>query len=351
MVWISFLLISLNIYAAELPRFLTKQSIDSIRFITMDGRHAYVKKGPGVLGVVSSFRGTDFLTEPATSDFLMRGSRFRQRLLIEVIPNTHNEYNLLKNNKILVVDWGGSQVKEIGYGQKARLHVRDEWVTYYQAYEKIIFIQNVITQKKYQIRLSNKANPFFTPDVEMVNPETVVYTDINETGYSGLISYNLLTQKSTVIYRSPQTATKLELCQHDDYLGVGEFPFEGVNRGSKILQIKLGDSTNLAGYSTIYSSSEQDIGNIICLRDSMYFIKTTVIKDFGSKETEAAKLDIKSQKVQIMSKLQTVSHLIEVDERVMIPHRGDHYVLEGDFNLSKDALKSVPIKEELPLEI
>ena len=353
MAWISLIFLTTLLQAAELPRFLTKHSIDSLKYISMDGRYAYVEKRPGVLGLVSSFRSVDFLSTKESSDFIVTDSRHKQRLAIEVVPNLHTVYSLTKNHDIFVVDWGGSKAQEVGKGRAPRLHLQDEWISYYDIVSKTIHLQNIITQKKYEIRPSSKNNSFYIPEVEMVSSDTVVYSDVNEKGMSAVVSFNLNTQKGTIIYKSAQSGTRIELCQHKGYLAFGEFPYEGVSRGSQIMQIKLTGSTNLAGHATIYDSVGQDLGNLVCQEDAIFFVKTVgQDKALTIKKTEAARLDLKTQVVQIKSNINTVSHLINMDGRILIPHRGDFLVVEGKSNLGDDTLKAVPsAKEELPLEI
>ncbi len=353
MVWISLLLLSFSVAAKELPKFLTKHPLDSIRFITLDGRYAYLQKKPGVLGMVTSFRNDDFLSGQSQSDFLVKDSRFKRRLVIEVIPDTHQEFNLVKNHKILVVDWGKTTTKEVGLGIGSRLHLDDEWVSFYSATDKLITLHNVLTQKKFQIKLSDKISHYFLPAVEMVSSDTLTYTDVNEKGYSALIQYNLLTQKSTVIYKSSQTGTRIELCQAKGYLAVGEFPYDDIARSSKILHIPITGSTNLAGYQTVYSSTDSDLGNMTCTEGSVYFVKTmTNLKKLNVKTTEVVKLDLKTTKLQTMSELGSATQILSMDGRILIPHRGDYYVLEGSSNLSDDKLKTPSANdEELPLDI
>jgi hypothetical protein len=353
MAWISlFILFTTSVMAADLPRFLTKHSPDTLRYISMDGRYAYVQKKPGVLGMVSSFRSTDFLSESNTNDFSVKSSRFKARLAIESIPNAFDEMSLIKNHKIYVVDYGNTQTREIGVGRGAKLHLRDEWMTFYDMFEKKIMIVNLVTQKKFEIKLSKKANPFFIPDVEMVSSRGVVYSDINEQGYSAMVSYDLQTLTSNVIYKSSQTATRIELCQHQGYLAVGEFPYDGVDRGSKISMIPLTDVTNLAGLQSIYTSIEQDIGNMVCLPNWIYFVKTmNQDKQLNYRVTEAVKLELKTQNIEAKTSLKAVSQLLEMDGRVLIPFRGEFHVLEGQANIGEDSLKSVPTKEELQIDI
>lgn len=352
MAWISIFLLAFSVYAQELPKFLTKHSTETLRYITMDGRFAYVTKKSGVLGMVSSFRSVDFIAEPAASDFLVKASRFKQRIAIEAVPFPHDEMSFLKNHKILVADFGSTVTREVGKGRSARLHVNDEWITFYDVQERMIRVLNLVTQKKFDIAVSKKANPFFIPQVEMVNGRSLVYTDINESGFSALVSYDLETLKSNIVYKSPQNATRLELCQHETYLAVGEFPYDGVTRGSKISIVPFSGSMNLSGLNTLYSSVEQDIGNMVCLSDRIFFVKTlNHNKELNQKTTEAVMLTIKTQAIEARSMLKTVAQLIEMDNRVLIPFRGEFLVLEGRSNLGEDVLKNAPPKEELELDI
>lgn len=353
MVWISLILISLNLFAKELPKFLTKHSLESIRFITLDGRYAYLQKRQGVLGMISSFRSVDFISDQANSDFLVKDSRFKQRLAVEIIPNHHKEINLIKNHKIVVVDWGKTQTREIGLGRSSKLHLGDEWISYYDPIQKFISLHNILTQKIYQIKLSPKISPYFFPEVEMISADTIIYTDVNDKGYIALVQYNLVTQKSNVIYKSNQNGTRIELCQDKGYVAIGEFPYDDIARTSKILQIQLSGTTNLAGYTTIYSSTDSDLGNMLCTDNSIYFIKTmTHEKKINLKQTEAVKLDLKTTQVATVTDLGTVTQLISMDGRILIPFRGEYYVLEGTANLTDDKLKSpTQSNEELPLDI
>jgi len=353
--WISlfFLCLTLQVSeAAELPRFLTKHSPDTLRYISMDGRYAYVQKKAGVLGMVSSFRSTDFLTDSNSNYFAVKASRFKSRIAIESVPNAFDEMSLIKNHKIFVVDYGNTQIREIGSGRGVKLHLRDEWISFYDMYEKKIMIVNLVTQKKFEIKLSKKANPFFIPEVEMVSSRAVIYSDINEQGYSAMVSFDLESLKSNIVYKSSQTATRIELCQHEGYLGVGEFPYEGVDRGSKISYIPLSNITNLAGMMSLYTSVEQDVGNMVCLPNWIYFVKTmNQDKQLNYKVTEAVKLEIKTQNIEAKTSLKAVSQLIEMDGRVLVPFRGEFFVLEGQPNLGDDTLKNAPTKEELQIDI
>jgi hypothetical protein len=332
-------------------KLLTKHAVDAIRYIDGDGRVAYIRKRPGVLGIVSSFRSEEFITDTPQSDFLVVATPIKRKVIVEVIKNQHSSFNIMRANKLMVFNWGETKGKDIGFGMASRLHMGDEWITFYQPDKKIIVIKNIITEKDYMVKLNPKANPYFVPDVTMISSDLIVYTDINDQGISSVISYQLSNGKTEVIYKSSQTGTRMELCQQEKYLSIGEFPYEGVNRGSKILQMPVLSSFNLGGFTTLYESTEQDIGNIICLDDSIYFIKTmTQNPQLGVKTTEAIQLGLKNSQITQKTNLGTVSQLINMDGRVLLPHRGSFYVLEGEYNLSSETLKNPGAKEEQKLD-
>lgn len=330
-----------SVALAEAPKLLTKHGVNSIRYISMDGRVAYVNKRPGVLALVGFFQSKDFLTVSQSSDFIVHASKDKVRILIEVIPSMHTEYNLLKEHKIHVSKFGDTSTKEVGVGQNARLHLADEWMSYYRPKEKEIVIENLVTEKKYSILLSQKPTTFFVPEVIMLNSETVVYTDVNDQGIAGVIAYNLKTAKSTIVFKSSQSGTRIELCRGEDYLAAGEFPYDGITRKSQIVRMKTASASNLLNYDTLYSSLDQDLGNMTCSERAVYFVKTlNQDKKLGLKKTEVAELELKTGKVKVRTDLSHVSHVLNMDGRILAPFRGEFYVLEGEANLATDKLKS-----------
>jgi hypothetical protein len=333
-------------------KLLTKHAIDAIRYIDGDGRVAYVRKRPGVLGIVSSFRSEEFVTDTLQSDFLVVATPTKRKVIVEIIKNQHTVFNIMRTNKLMVFNWGETKGKEVGTGMSSRLHLGDEWLSYYQPEKRSLMVRNLITEKEYEIRLNQKANAFFIPEIVMVASDLVVYTDINDQGLAAVLSYNLLTKKSEVLYKATQNGTRMELCQHENYLALGEFPYEGVNRGSKIMQLPVLSTFNLGGFTTLYESSEQDLGNMVCVDDGIFFIKTTnQDTELGIKTTDAVKVNLKNSQLAQKSNIGTATQLINMDGRVLLPHRESFYVLEGEYNLSSETLKAPNPKEELPLDL
>ena len=98
-------------------------------------------------------------------------------------------------------------------------------------------------------------------------------------------------------------------------------------------------STNYALDKTIYRSTDNDIGNMLCQQDKIYFIKTlSENKRMNLKTTDVAEVILKTGAISMKSDLQKVTQIISVDGRVLIPFRDDYFVVDGEANLSQDRL-------------
>lgn len=84
-----------------------------------------------------------------------------------------------------------------------------------------------------------------------------------------------------------------------------------------------------------------------CSDRAAYFVKTlSQDEKVGLKKTEVAEIELKSGKVKIRTDLSYVSHVLNMDGRILAPFRGEFYVLEGESNLATDQLKSSKDGEE-----
>lgn len=346
MLLISLLLLSSLSFAQRLPQLLTKHAPETLRYISADGNTAYVKKNNGVLGLVLGFRSSDFMSDQTYSDFLITDSFEKIRIAIEVIPEHQRVLNINKLHQIYVTRKGQDKPTEIGQGRYPQLHLGDEWISFYRPDQQQIILKNILTTKEYQIALNKKSNPFFFPFYAMSSSQYFVYSDINDQGLAQLYLFDLSTNRSQLLLRASQPGTFFEICQEKNYLAVGEFPYEGIQKGSRILTYPR-SASKPTGYSTVYTANEADLGRMVCLKDSIYFVKTTSFDaKLVSKKTEAAKLHLADSKIEIKSNLENVTQLILMDGRVLLPYRENLFVLEGLSNIEKDTLQRIPDEGE-----
>ena len=116
--------------------------------------------------------------------------------------------------------------------------------------------------------------------------------------------------------------------------------------------MNINELGTFSSFTTVYNSSEQDLGNMICHMKGIYFVKTiTSDQNINYKTTEAALLNIKTRSTETLSSLKHVAQLVEMDGRIIIPYRGEFYVVEGTSDIAHDVLKTAPSKEELEIDI
>jgi hypothetical protein len=328
----------------DLPKFATKLSLDNIRFMTFDGRFTYTQKRSGSLSLTSSFRSVDVLERPAGTNYHITGSESRKKLIIEVESAWHQNLDLTKLNEILVGTYATTNFMKIGLGRFPRLHLDDDWATWYDPKERVIHVQSLRSSNNHhKIFLSKKHNAFFFPEVVMLNPETVLYTDINEKGFAALLSWNLIDKRMTVVRKADVTGTRFELCRRGNYVALGEFSYDGVNKGSAISVNAWSERPNLSGFATIYKNSDNDIGQMLCDKDKIWFVKTmSEDRKLNIRISEAVTMDIAKGNIIVKSELERVANIIDMDGRILIPFREDFYVAEGDPGTRIEKLQAPP---------
>lgn len=337
-----FILLAQPVWARiVLPKFATKLSLDNIRFITADGRFTYTQKRSGSLTLASSFRGTDIFERQPGTNYYVTGTPAKKKLVVEIEADWHQNMDLTKLNEIMVGTYGSTNFLKVGMGRYPRLHLDDDYATWLDPKEKVIHVQFLkSSENHHKIRLGKKHNPFFFPEVVMINPETILYTDINDKGFAALLSWNLIEKKMTVLKKSDVSGTRFELCRRGNYVALGEFSYDDVNKGSSISVLAWKDRPNLAGFSTIYKSSDNDLGQMICDDQKVWFVKTmSEDRKLNIRQTEAVEMNISSGQILVKSELERVTNIIDMDGRILIPFREDVFVAQGDPGSSQDSLK------------
>ncbi len=333
-------LFSLSIYAKTLPEIQTKQSLNNIRFLSNDGKFTYFQQN-GKLYLSTNYSSAEILEKENSSYFLLSGSESRKKIIIEEIPNFHRELNYRKKNIIYTMDFGKTTPIKVTEGTFLSLNLQDSWLNSYDPQEKAIEAKNLNNSKTVSVKLKNKLNPYFIPQALMRTQDTIFYTDINDNGFMGLLMYSFYDKKFTSVYKSKFKAMNLKFCQSGDNLYVGEFSYNGISNGSAIFKIPFFNNPGFSNIEQIYSSDLNDIGNLLCSKQSLYFIKTlSEDKQLNTKKSEVARLDLKSKKITIITDLNYVTNIINMDGNILIPFRDKYYVAEGKSKLNDDKLNN-----------
>lgn len=333
------MLFSAQVWA--LPEFKTKQALNKIRFISQDGKVTYYQKNTGEFQLSTNYNFANILKKEKYTQYKVDISASKSRIAIEAIPHFFSDANVLKNNEIYTALYASKKnIQMIGKGTSPKLHLDDQWLSYFDRVQKEIILYNLQTQTQKKVKILNNINHYFTPEVMMITPNDVLYTDINNQGYYALLLYSFVENKFKTIYKVNYPGQKLEYCAIGDQLYIGEFPFSEVNVTSNIFSMKLIGVNGLKRTTPLYSSDQADIGNLTCFKDKLYFIKTINMNTkLNTKYTEIAQIDLKDNSTKILTKFKYVNQIIPMGGVLLTSFQGKYFLLEGKNDLSTDIIK------------
>lgn len=319
-------------FGEKLPELMTKQALQNIKLITKDGKYTYYQRGSESLLLSSNYTVKEILKLESGSYFDVISTENRKRILIIADKDFHKKHSITQPRTIYFSSLGSDQVLKLAEGNSAQLHLNDEWASVYSIVEKKISFFNLSNNDlDFSIKLSNNFNPFFTPKIEMLNSDRVLYTDINNEGLTGLLSYNRTTKKNKLVYKVDEAYFKIEFCLHNKKLILGHFSFDRDNKYSQILISDL----KKYDFKELYLSMTKDIGNLFCplKEDKVYFIKDTSKK--GKRFTsDVFSIDLNSKKLEQRTSMNTITQIISMDGMLLVPSKGKYYVLKGNSKLN-----------------
>ncbi len=313
---------------SELPILTTKQDIKNIRFISEDGKFTYYQRGNGSLQFSTNYEVKEVIKLKAQTHFNLLVTPDKKHVLVEAYETFHDYLAARSNAKIYLIKYGTASIQEVGEGKMIGLHLNDQWFSYYNSFTHELILQSTLSSSlKHTIQLANLRNPYFSPEVIMIDNDTILYTDINKEGIPGVLRYKLNASKVDLIYKSEHLNTALEICLSDKaYLM--SYGLDPLFKGTTISKIDL-KNLNISK-KPIYTSAENDIGNLICQLDkeNLYFIKTTREAD-GKITYDAAEFNLEKKRSQKISDILFASSLIKMDKLLLLPYQDKFYILKG----------------------
>jgi hypothetical protein len=339
-----FLFLLSNAFAtSKLPVLATKQATNNLRFISSDGNFTYYQNREGSLLLSTNYKVKEVITGEPGTQYEVIGSRSREKLVVTQQASFHKFLGVRQLKNIYKIDFGGQASQKIAMGKSPQLHLNDTWVSFFHPITKTIrFLSLKSSALSFEIKISNPFNPYFTPFVVMPNNNTVIYTDLNKSGHSGVVYYDKITKKNSVLYKGSNPSTKHELCLSEGNLFFGEFGLNELFSGSIISKLKT-KALDFSKREILYESRLNDLGNIHC-EGSLLFVKN-LYKERRKLAYEVVELNINDKKVKIISDINFASHIIDMDGVLLMPHLGKYYVLKGKGDFTKnDRLKEREVK-------
>lgn len=338
-----FILSSNALANSTLPVLATKQATNNLRFISSDGNFTYYQNREGSLLLSTNYKVEEIIKGEPGTQYEVTGTRSRKKLVVTQQVSFHKFLGVRQLKAIYKLDFGGKNAQKIAMGKNPQLHLDDNWVSFYQPITKTIQFLNLRSSAlSFQIKISNPFNPYFVPFVVMPNNNTVIYTDLNKSGHSGVVYYDKITKKNSVLYKGNNPATKHELCFSGENLFFGEFGLNELYSGSIISKLKA-KALDFSKREILYESRLNDIGNLHC-EGSLMFVKN-LFTERKKLAYEVVELNMLDKKIKTISDVNFASHIIDMDGVLLMPHLGKYYVLKGKGDFTKnDRLKKREVK-------
>ena len=332
-----------------LPELLTKQAVNNIRFLSKDGKFTYYQKRSGSLLFSTNYKVQEMLKSDIGTNYTVFASPARKKILILQNPNFHNFYSLRAKENIYIVNFGDSTPREVGSGVSPTLMLSDSWLSFYDPYSKILNFENTTNSAlKFSIKLNNRLNPYFVPQVLMSDDNTVYYTDLSETGIYGVLEFKRNTAKSEIIYKAQSAMMKVEICLNNDQLIMGQFGIHLSKIGTSIYRSPL-PLKDFSKRENIYNSEMNDLGHLVCdfEKNSIAFIKNT--GSVNNPSYDISSLNLTDKKITPLSENKSITNIINMDGVLISQQKGKYLIIKGDVDYKNiDSLKAKP---EAPLDL
>ena len=327
---------------SKLPLFITKQDIRNIRFISKDGAITYYQRANGSLQFSTNYKVTEVLKLSKHTQYSLHISPNKKMVLVEANSSFHTSPSLRDKRNIYLLNYGDFKSKLVAQGIAISLHGDyDEWFSYYNSLTRTLTLENTLNDKiTHSIKLSPKPNPYFVPQVALIDKETLVYTDVDNRGVHGIRTYNLITKKKVTFLKSNGSDKIIKLCLNKPRLYIWESSTNSLSPGTRITYVPT-NRLKADQQAFVYQSPNNDLGSLKCTlgNDALYFIKT--FKDTSGKYTfDAVKHHLKTEKTQVISDIKFATGLITIDGKLLLPYQGKTYTLLGQNNMTQfDLLK------------
>ena len=326
-----------------LPELLAKQAVSNIRYLSQDGKFTYYQKRSGSLLFSSNYKVAEMIKGAIGTQYTVIGTPARKKIIVMQNESYHNFYSLRAKEKIFIVNFGDTTLKEMGLGSSARLHLNDSWLSFYDYYEKTIFFESTSnTAIKFSIKLNNRINPFFSPQVVMSDDNTIFYTDLGETGAPGIVQYKRNISKTEILFKASTPMVKAEICLHNNSLIMGLFGINFSKEGTVISSAKL-PLTDFSKREVIYTSPVNDVGQLICDYNNEAI---TFIKNYGTTEvtsTDLVDLSPDTKILKQLSEMKTITSVINMDGTLLALDKGKYFIVKGTIDYKNvDSLKALP---------
>ncbi|MCB9094444.1 MAG: hypothetical protein H6621_05175 [Halobacteriovoraceae bacterium] len=237
-----------------------------------------------------------------------------------------SQLNLRKSNNIFLLNSQSAKPVKIGRGVSPSLHLKSTWISYFVPDRKELILQYLpFRERVHAIAIQNYLHPYFRPLVAFPSNESVLYTDINESGSVVLMSYDLIKKNKSKIFET-QIGHKLSFCLMDNYAYLLETGKSHTMDDSltNIMQVDL--KTKLA--KTIVRYQENSGSKIFCHKNNIYFTKIEYDKDNLKNSYSLIQYNPISRINKVLQEFESSIHLFQSGKNFFISTLGKYFKVQ-----------------------
>lgn len=331
-------------FAKSYPELIAKQANENLRLVSADGKFTYYQRRSGSLHFSRNYKIIDVLKSDMGTQYTLFSTPAKKKIIVLQNTTFHTFLSLRMREKIYLLNYGEAIPREIGLGTAPALHLDDSWLSYFDSYSKTIYFEHTLnTALKFSIKLNNKINPYFIPQVIMSDENTVWYTDLSENGVYGLLQYKRNQSKSDIVYKTTTPSVRFEIQKCSKDFIFAEIGYSLSQNGTFIYKSEF---ENFSKKEKIYHSDLDDLGHLTCDYNQpiIYFVKNSGTKNLPS--YDIAEIDLNTKKVSPVTDTGNMTTVINMDGILLSVDKGKYVIVKGSADLKNvDSLK-IPANQE-----
>ncbi len=323
----------------ELKKIIAKQALYNIRFVSSDSSFTIYQKHTGGLFLSTNYSVKKIIDGEENSQYNIIGDRSMNNIIITRKSHFHQKFNPNRDHDIFLMPYGGDTVNSIGKGIAPNLHLTGNFISFFKPTKNIIKLKKLsLPTKSIEIPLPQPANPFFRPDVRMINENEAIIYQQNSSGIGIITIYDIKNKQEKIIFKAKDYQSRLEIClKSNDLFIFTSVYLQTKNATSKLIRFSMNNNK----IETLYESKKFDLGMMACKidKENIFFIK-----NYGQMKKnyfDVARFNIKNTSLDKVTNEDYITNIFEMDGRLIAVSNGIQMLLIGDNSLKKDSIPSL----------
>lgn len=324
------------------PELATKQPLQNLRYMSNDGIITYFQNRRGKLLYSSNYNIATVLSKKENTQFSVHSSPYNKFMIIESEEHYFEVASFQQDHELYSLHYNQTQPSLLGEGLDPHFHEKGVWASYYSFMKHILTFVNLEAPLiRTKIKIANSVFPYFIPQAILFNRTHIFYTDTNKKGEQGIIYYNRESRVKKLFMQTDIFGQTFQLCQNEKNIFILQTGQDEERAGTQIYKMSKKDPIKVKSLKSIYTSTLNDIGNMICDFDDkyLYFTKTKRSNKYAGPKNVVAQLSLKDNKVKIIYDQEHSFNLFVMDKKMLLSTQGKYYIIKGNKKLKDDSIK------------